>query len=94
MNGGPTPTAKNQQSVPRAIGQTLATIQHLLDLALDWGFRKLRKVGEKPLPQAKGHGVFAFVKKSAVVTAKFLGSAGESYYEWYEKLKAERGQRK
>jgi hypothetical protein len=91
MEGTSSPSGRHGQSVPRAIGQTLATFQHLFDLAVDWGFRKLRRVGEHPLPEKKGKrtlvGFAGRVFKSAV---GFLGSLGEEYYAAYERLKAKR----
>lgn len=86
------PAGKNGQSVPRAIGQTLATLQHLADLVVDWGFKKLRRAGEYPLSERKkGNKVLGTVGKSAQFVARFLGSVGESYFDWYEKLKARKG---
>ena len=83
-----------RETVPRAIGQTAATLQHLADLFIDWGFRKMKKAGEVPVMASKsGSRTVRAVKKVVRPALRFLGSMGESYYEAYEKLKAKRTER-
>ncbi|MDD5075408.1 MAG: hypothetical protein PHO54_06115 [Candidatus Peribacteraceae bacterium] len=87
-----TSPAIGREPVPRAIGQTLATLQHLADLAVDWGFKKIKKAGEMPIAKNEERKPLGFVKKVSFPVLKFLGTMGESYFDWYEKLKA--GKRK
>ena len=74
----------------RALGQTFATVQHLTDLVFVWGSRKLKKVGSDPEPQSGRKGILGRLRHSGRVTARFVGTMGDAYYEWYEKLKARR----
>jgi len=88
-----TSPAIGKEPVPRAIGQTLATLQHLTDLAVDWGFKKIKKVGEQPLEKKEEKKLLGFVKKVSLPVLKFLGTTGEAYFDWYEKLKARRAEK-
>lgn len=81
-------TGKNGRDIPRAIGETLATVQHLADLVLDWGFRKLKKMGERPFPKRMKGRVLPHLRRTTLTAAHFVGAMGEAYYEWYGKLKA------
>ncbi|MDD5751364.1 MAG: hypothetical protein PHS73_02490 [Candidatus Peribacteraceae bacterium] len=85
---------KKHETIPRAIGQTAATLQHLTDLVIDWGFRKMKQAGKVPVVEKRGSKTVRTVKTVARPVLSFLGSVGESYYEWYEKLKARRAERK
>jgi len=85
-----TASPAGREPVPRAIGQTLATLQHLADLALDWGFKKIKRVGESPIAKSEEKKPLGVVKKVSLPVLRFLGTMGESYYDWYEKLKAGR----
>ncbi len=89
MTPQPSSTAKGE-TVPRAIGQTAATLQHLADLFIDWGFRKMKKAGEAPVTPRPQTRTVRAVQKVVRPALRFLGSMGESYYEAYEKLKAKR----
>ena len=82
--------SNGRESVARALGQTFATVQHLTDLVIAWGSRKLKKLGDQPEPAKTGTGVLLLVKHSFRVTARFVGNLGDAYYEWYETLKARR----
>lgn len=76
-----------KEPVARRVGQTLATLQHLTDLLVAWGSRKLQAAaGTEALPPPKG--AVAWIKRSGRMTARFIGTMGDAYYEWYEKLKA------
>lgn len=83
-------TSDGKPTVARALGQTLATVQHLADLFIAWGSRKLKKVGESPEPAKRRKGVLPVLGHAARVTARFVGTLGDAYYDWYERLKAER----
>lgn len=78
------------EPVARALGQTLATIQHLLDLGLSWGFKSLKKVSAPVSPADAKVGCAARIKRAGRRALHFFGAAGDSYYEWYEGLKARR----
>jgi len=84
------PKSDGREPVARALGQTFATVQHLTDLVVAWGSRKLKQVGDQPEPAIPKKGVLPLVKRSLRVTARFVGNLGDAYYEWYEKLKARR----
>lgn len=84
------PKNSGRETVARALGQTLATVQHLTDLVVAWGSRKLKQVGEMPEPAAPKKDVLFWIRHSARVTARFVGNLGDAYYDWYEKLKARR----
>lgn len=79
-----------QEHVAHALGQTFATIQHLTDLTLSFGFRKLKRVSRGPEGTVKGRGVLPVLKRTGMATLHFLGVMGDAYYEWYERLKARR----
>lgn len=84
-------TAKGRQEpVAHALGQTFATIQHLTDLTLSWGFRKLKRVSRGPEGKVRGRGVLPVLKRTGLSTLHFLGAMGDAYYEWYERLKTRR----
>lgn len=69
------------------LGKALAHIQDTIDLAVTWGFMKLRRAKieeseeESPKNTAKriANGVFAF-----------FGELGETFYKEYEKIKQDR----
>ncbi|ALM09834.1 MAG TPA: hypothetical protein DEB30_02240 [Candidatus Peribacter riflensis] len=81
-------SSSGRDSVARTVGQTFATLQHLMDLTFVWGSRKLKQVGGEPAEQTKRKGAVALLKRSGRATARFLGTMGDAYYEWYERLKA------
>ncbi|MDO8469016.1 MAG: hypothetical protein Q7S29_04635 [Candidatus Peribacter sp.] len=77
-----------KETVARALGQTFATVQHLTDLVVAWGSRKLKQVGDQPDPAKPRKGILPTLKRSLRATARFVGNLGDAYYEWYERLKA------
>jgi len=77
-----------KETVARALGQTFATVQHLTDLVVAWGSRKLKQVGDRPEPVQSKKGLLSMACYSLRATARFVGNLGDAYYEWYEKLKA------
>ncbi len=81
-------------TVAKALGQTLATVQHLADLLVEWGSRKLKEVGSSPESSTSRKGFFPLLRRGARGTAGFLGDLGDAYYEWYEKLKARKTMRR
>jgi len=80
--------SEGKPTVARALGQTLATVQHLADLLVVWGSRKLKRMGDRPEPVKLKKGILPIVGHAFRVTARFVGNLGDAYYEWYEKLKA------
>ncbi|MEI8230536.1 MAG: hypothetical protein WCG83_05395 [Candidatus Peregrinibacteria bacterium] len=97
------PGDKKHEKLSLAVGQTLATLQHLADLAFDWGFKKMKNVGQSPAftqedvgasEQQGIHQVLPTLKKFGLKTLSFLGSVGDSYYDAYEKLKAKRSEKR
>jgi len=79
-----------REPVARALGQTFATVQHLTDLVIAWGSRKLKKVGDEDESRLGRKGILGRLRHFGRVTARFVGTMGDAYYEWYEKLKARR----
>jgi len=70
------------------VGFSLAHLQNTVDEVADWGFHKMHEAGAKPVKRKKS-------EKKAVTNAKragrsvlrFLGTAGEAYFDKYEELK-------
>jgi len=84
-----------KEPVARAIGQTFAIAQHLLDLSLTWGFRVMKKVSDRSAEDTMPRkGIVATAKHATLRTMHFLGSMGDAYYEWYGRMKAEKTKRK
>lgn len=82
------PKSDGTETVARGIGQTFATLQHLTDLAIAWGSRKLKQVGTPSDSAPAPKGTVALLKRIGRRSARFVGTMGDAYYEWYEKLKA------
>ncbi len=76
------------ETVARSLGQTFATVQHLTDLAIAWGSRKLKQAAGGPVPASARRGALGWLKRAGRGTARFVGTMGDAYYEWYERLKA------
>jgi len=90
----PPSSVTGKRDVSRTLGETFATMSHLADLAIDWGFKKMKKVGEAPVTCGKASHPLCYVKRVTQPVLRFIGSMGDAYYEWYEKLKAKRVERK
>ncbi|MFH0770422.1 MAG: hypothetical protein V1926_03520 [Candidatus Peregrinibacteria bacterium] len=86
------PTATTVQKTARTVGQTLATVQHLFDLSIGWGFRKLKNIEATGETQKKKSGCLHTPVKIALSVLSFVGRTGDAYYEWYGKMK-EKGSR-
>lgn len=84
------PSSSGKRDVSRTLGETLATMSHLADLAIDWGFKKMKNVGEAPVTCGKASYPLCYVKRVTQPVLRFIGSMGDAYYEWYEKMKARR----
>jgi len=81
-------TRDGREPIARALGQTFATLQHLTDLGFAWGSRKLKQAGGGAESSPVQKGVLSLLKRLGKRLARFVGTMGDSYYEWYEKLKA------
>ena len=86
----PSSATGRREQVAHALGQTLATLQHLTDLTLSWGFRKLKRISAPDDAVRRRKGVLPFLKRAGWRTASFLGSMGDAYFDWYDRLKARR----
>ncbi len=76
------------QKTARTVGQTLATVQHLIDLGVSWGFRKLKNVeGTEEVRTMKNAKCLQKPLRIARSVVAFIGRTGDAYYEWYGKLK-------
>jgi len=80
--------SEGKPTVARALGQTLATVQHLTDLLVVWGSRKLKRMGEAPEPAGRERGLLPLTRRVLRSAVGFVGDMGDAYYDWYEKLKA------
>ncbi len=74
-------------SAAKTIGRGLAYIQDTVDLAVSWGFNKMKKLKVKEEDKSQAASLF---KKGLNKTFRFVGELGESFYEEYEKLKQDR----
>ena len=88
------PKSDGREPVARALGQTFATIQHLADLTFEWGSRKLKNLGSDSASRSACKGLLGCLKHAGRIAARFVGTMGDAYYEWYEKLKARRSMHK
>ncbi len=77
--------AKN--SAAKTIGKGLAYVQDTLDIAVSWGFNKMKKLKVKEDDKSQAASLF---KKGLNKSFHFVGELGESFYDEYEKLKQDR----
>lgn len=78
-------TAANQ------IGKVLAHLQDTIDVAVTWGFHKLRKV---KINEESEHPAASTAKRVANRLFGFFGELGESFYDEYESIKQSRRSKK
>jgi hypothetical protein len=81
-------------SLADTLGAGYAHVQHLMDRAIEWGFRKMREseAGKGKGPPKTAAGKAERMGRSVL---SFFGKAGSAYFETYERLKAEeRGNKK
>ncbi|OIO53678.1 hypothetical protein AUJ46_04380 [Candidatus Peregrinibacteria bacterium CG1_02_54_53] len=78
-----------KEPIARALGQTFATLQHLSDLAFAWGSRKLKQAGSGAEANVQ-KGIWSKLKRVGKRSARFVGTMGDAYYDWYERLKAQK----
>lgn len=82
---------KKKHNTASAIGSFFAHFQSMIDDLLNWSFRKLKDVSKDDPPQSKEDPkMTAKIQKTAKKLGKFVGDMGESYYQEYEKLKADK----
>lgn len=75
----------------KKFGKLLAYLQSTVDDVAEWGFKKMREAGIQEEEMVKEPETLQEKGKVALKkTAHFLGQTGESFYETYEKLKAEK----
>lgn len=79
----------HKNGTARQIGKGLAYIQDTIDVAVSWGFHKLRTT-KIPEHQAEAGTGKAKAKKAANGFLRFFGELGESFYKEYDKLKSKR----
>jgi predicted transcriptional regulator len=80
-----------KRTVATFLGYGLAHVQNIIDGLVDAGFHTLRKAGERPIKTKKNERrVISGTKKGLRFTLKFLGDAGESYFDTYGALKAKK----
>ncbi|MBP9718649.1 hypothetical protein KBD59_05135, partial [Candidatus Gracilibacteria bacterium] len=84
-----------KSSFPRKLGSFLAKVQAVVDDVIEFGFKKLKSVNKKPTPPPPPDAkIKDKVIHAAHVGAGFIGEAGESYYETYQKIKAKKDKKK
>jgi hypothetical protein len=72
----------------RTLGSAGAHLQHGLDKTAEWGFAKMKDVGDEPRKKDKTKNKYLkSSKKIARNTFSFFGQLGESFYNEYEDLK-------
>lgn len=76
---------KKSQKISSSLWGGLAQIQHVFDVLICYGFKKLSDVDQKEIPKDT-----FFLKKYIYKASWFLGDTGKSYYSKYEQLKKER----
>ena len=76
-------------SMAETLGKGYAHVQHLIDKAIGWGFKEMRKAAAtKPTKAEKKSGSTAGkISRAARSTFKFFGEAGDAYFQTYEDLK-------
>ena len=76
---------KKMRKTPVFLGKGLARFQHGLDRVFSWGFKKVQTVS-KP-SSTDNNNVFVRALKDL---GTFVGKAGGSFYDEYERLKKEK----
>lgn len=71
-------------SLPTMLGAGYAHVQHLMDKAIAWGFRKMEEAKADEKPAAKP---MHKAEKIGRGILSFFGAAGDAYYKTYEDLK-------
>lgn len=79
---------KKKATAPEVIGKALAHFQDTVDLAVTWGFLKLKST--KIPARKEDHKAAGVIKKTANVLFRFFGEMGENFYSEYEKIKQDR----
>lgn len=74
------------ESWAKAVGNTLAQVQHGMDKAIDWGFAQMREQS-KQKPPSKGAAKEDSVTRTGKGILRFFGEAGNAYYRHYDELK-------
>ncbi len=72
--------------IAELIGFAYAHLQHGIDRAVDWGFRRMREAGEQE-PKARKTQAASKAARAAKSAIRFLGQTGEAYFRTYEELK-------
>ncbi len=80
-----------KKSAAKHIGTALAHLQDTIDIAVTWGFHKLKKVR---IDEESDHPAKSKVKKVANGLFRFFGELGETFYDEYEKLKKDHQSKK
>lgn len=79
---------KKEAPLSRKVGSFLAIIQSIVDNLFGFFFKMLKGLGGKKESRKNPTSLKGKVIGAAHDTVNFLGEAGDSYYETYEKLKA------
>ena len=82
---------KKKKTGAQLIGGVFAQVQHGVDSALSWGFKKLRAAGsgEEPEGEETRHPYVRTARKAGKGLLTFFGELGDAYYDKYSELKKE-----
>lgn len=79
---------KKDSPLARAVGSTLAHVQHGLDRVIAWGFDRMQKAAEARKEPAKERtSAVGKLQRAGKTFLRFVGQAGKSYYRAYDDLK-------
>ncbi len=76
-----------KQPLAQSLGHLLALGSHTVDRVIGFGFTSMRRASESRQPPRPAKGVLGKTARMGRGILKFLGSAGEAYYEKYDELK-------
>ena len=79
---------KKRSNLASLLGRSYAYVQHSLDIATSWAFEKLSSVSSSAKKESE-HPVTKALKNLGT----FVGEAGSSFYDEYERLKEKRRQK-
>lgn len=76
--------------ISKFIGIAFAQVQHIVDLGLEWGVKKLQSIPEDENTITNPQIIHQKVLKMGKNGLKFIGQIGVSYYEEYKRLKTKK----
>ncbi len=77
-------------SISQKIGSNFAVLQTYVDNVFEFGFKKLKTFGKESQPIENPETLKEQATELVHKSAGFIGDVGSSYYDTYQKLKAEK----